>query len=444
MCSSDLLFGRLVNGGKVTIDLDTEGQVQLSFAQTEAIAPPPVTSANSETPLAFAGSWFFLLLAPSSSIVPIRTELAAERRIYLALAAIVVLAVVGAVTFARRRAAYGSAARSRLVAFAAVGTLCVALSAGTYARATTYRDPEALWREAAARVPTNARAHHNLAMALAAQDPPRLAEAEQSLRTAIRVDSGYLPAWPNLASVVGAQGNTDEERALLEAVVARSPRYITALQQLGQLYIGLGEWNRSVIPLERVVAYAPSDEAYIALATTYKALNRPGDAVVLLQRALEVSPDREDAMAYLGSTLADVGRGREAVAPLEEAMRRGVNSAFIYGTLALAYAQAGRTADVVPMVQGAVDRAGGDPSILVLGGRAMLAARQPDEAERLLREALRLMPASPEVETRLGMVDAAKGRRGDARARFKRALALDPRFELARQELAELDNMQGR
>ena len=115
----------------------------------------------------------------------------------------------------------------------------------------------------------------------------------------------------------------------------------TALQQLGQLYIGLGEWNRAVIPLERVVAYAPSDEAYIALATTYKALNRPGDAVVLLQRALEVSPDREDAMAYLGSTLADVGRGREAVAPLEEAMRRGVNSAFIYGTLALAYAQAG-------------------------------------------------------------------------------------------------------
>ena len=149
-------------------------------------------------------------------------------------------------------------------------------------------------------------------------------------------------------------------------------------------------------------------------------------------------------MAYLGSTLADVGRGREAVAPLEEAMRRGVNSAFIYGTLALAYAQAGRTADVVPMVQGAVDRAGGDPSILVLGGRAMLAARQPDEAERLLREALRLMPASPEVETRLGMVDAAKGRRGDARAHFKRALALDPRFELARQTLAELDNMQAR
>jgi ATP-dependent Clp protease ATP-binding subunit ClpA len=40
--ADELLFGRLVNGGKVTIDLDTEGQVQLSFAQTEAIAPPPV------------------------------------------------------------------------------------------------------------------------------------------------------------------------------------------------------------------------------------------------------------------------------------------------------------------------------------------------------------------------------------------------------------------
>ena len=42
----------------------------------------------------FLGAWFFLLLAPSSSIVPIRTEIAAERRVYLALAAVVTLVVI--------------------------------------------------------------------------------------------------------------------------------------------------------------------------------------------------------------------------------------------------------------------------------------------------------------------------------------------------------------
>ena len=44
----------------------------------------------------FLGAWFFLLLAPSSSVVPIATEVAAERRIYLALASVIVLVVVGA------------------------------------------------------------------------------------------------------------------------------------------------------------------------------------------------------------------------------------------------------------------------------------------------------------------------------------------------------------
>ncbi len=42
----------------------------------------------------FLGAWFFLILAPSSSVVPIVTEIAAERRIYLALAAVIMLIVV--------------------------------------------------------------------------------------------------------------------------------------------------------------------------------------------------------------------------------------------------------------------------------------------------------------------------------------------------------------
>ncbi len=43
---------------------------------------------------AFLGAWFFLTLAPSSSVVPIATEVAAERRVYLALASNLVLAYI--------------------------------------------------------------------------------------------------------------------------------------------------------------------------------------------------------------------------------------------------------------------------------------------------------------------------------------------------------------
>ena len=40
-------------------------------------------------PVAFLGASFFLILAPSSSVVPISTEIAAERRFYLPLARLV-------------------------------------------------------------------------------------------------------------------------------------------------------------------------------------------------------------------------------------------------------------------------------------------------------------------------------------------------------------------
>ena len=56
--------------------------------------------------LGFLGVWFFLTLAPTSSILPIATEVGAERRMYLPLMALVALAVVGL----SRRATSGPAA----------------------------------------------------------------------------------------------------------------------------------------------------------------------------------------------------------------------------------------------------------------------------------------------------------------------------------------------
>jgi protein O-mannosyl-transferase len=48
-------------------------------------------------PLGFLGATFFMTLAPTSSIVPIATEVGAERRMYLPLISVVVLVVIGGV-----------------------------------------------------------------------------------------------------------------------------------------------------------------------------------------------------------------------------------------------------------------------------------------------------------------------------------------------------------
>src|SRR5207253_1658209 len=43
-------------------------------------------------PLGFLGAWFFIILAPTSSVLPITTEVASEHRMYLPSAAVIVLA----------------------------------------------------------------------------------------------------------------------------------------------------------------------------------------------------------------------------------------------------------------------------------------------------------------------------------------------------------------
>jgi hypothetical protein len=59
--------------------------------------------------LGFLGVWFFVILAPSSSMVPIFTEIAAEHRMYLPLVAPMVLLVVGGwMMLSRARRVHGS------------------------------------------------------------------------------------------------------------------------------------------------------------------------------------------------------------------------------------------------------------------------------------------------------------------------------------------------
>ncbi|HEX6974309.1 MAG TPA: hypothetical protein VF147_07910, partial [Vicinamibacterales bacterium] len=50
-------------------------------------------------PSGFAAAWFFVILAPTSSVLPIVTEVAAEHRLYLPLAGVVALAVLGVAAF---------------------------------------------------------------------------------------------------------------------------------------------------------------------------------------------------------------------------------------------------------------------------------------------------------------------------------------------------------
>jgi Flp pilus assembly protein TadD len=166
----------------------------------------------------FLGTWFFITLAPASSVLPIATEVGAERRMYLPLMAVAVLAVSALwLSWHRLMRRHGEAPSPRVlmaVPLAAVVAASAVLAAVTVARNREYESPLTLARTIVERRP-NAVAHHMLGEQLILAGRPE--DARPHLREAVaggNSRAGYL-----LAQVLAMQGKHDEAIAELEAFV---------------------------------------------------------------------------------------------------------------------------------------------------------------------------------------------------------------------------------
>jgi tetratricopeptide (TPR) repeat protein len=162
----------------------------------------------------FLGAWFFITLAPASSVLPIVTEVGAERRMYLPLAALAVLAAIGAwrllETLGRRAMVPG-----------AVVALCLvvgALAHATVVRNRDYASGVALLQTTVDRWP-HGRAHFNLATVL--KEEGRIDEAMAHLRAAVTDDA---QAQYVLGSELYDRGQFDDGIKELRAFIGRVGR----------------------------------------------------------------------------------------------------------------------------------------------------------------------------------------------------------------------------
>ena len=183
-------------------------------------------------PAAFLGAWFFLILASSSSVLPIVTEVAAEHRMYLPLAAVVASVVIGfhlgVTRFMGRwtRAAAGAAAVALIVAAGTLGAV-------TFARNAVYASAEGLWADTVAKRPEDPRPRVAYAEALARAG--RVSEAETQLWRAVELAPGDPTARVRLGSVLAQQSRYEQAAAQFNAALALRPGDVDALRFLGEI-----------------------------------------------------------------------------------------------------------------------------------------------------------------------------------------------------------------
>jgi tetratricopeptide (TPR) repeat protein len=363
------------------------------------------TRANRWGWLAFLGSWFFVTLAPSSSFVPIVTEIAAERRMYLPLAAVLVVVVVAGDTLARRLRL------SSLLVVPVVVTVAALLAVLTFERSRMYRDPEVIWRDAVARVPGNARAWYNLGVALENLPVPHADEADADYREAVRIAPTY--ADPLLRIVIGDLGRNRYAEAKDE--LRHYPLETgndTVLAGLGKVLFAAGDTAGALLVFERAVEQPSSVETLVNLGVLYLTIGRPADAAKTLRQAVEMAPSRTDLMVFLSGMLLEQKHADQALPYLEELVRRDPNSGVNLALLSLGYAGVGRSDDAIAQAGRAVQRGGEDERVYLFAGRAMLDNHRPDLAEGYLARAVTLDPKDADAVEKLAEAKAALAKKG--------------------------------
>ena len=299
----------------------------------------------------FVGAWFFIILGPTSSIVPIRDPVF-EHRMYLPLAAVLVAIVLAGHALLVRLAPAGRV-RQRIAA-AMIVVVVLLFVVMTLKRNTAYASEMTMWADVVNQQPDNGRARYNLANALlkagrisdaipvsqeairlrpnhapsyydlgvALQRQKRTAEAMDAYRTAVRLDPDHASGHLNLGVLLRQSGDIEGAIAEYREALRVVPDHPRACYNLGNALMIQGREEEAVASYREAVRIDPGHvKARIKIA---KSLVRRGlieDAIREYQDALRVQPYHPDVHYNLGAALLEAGRVSEAVESFERTLQ---------------------------------------------------------------------------------------------------------------------------
>jgi protein O-mannosyl-transferase len=254
-----------------------------------------------------------------------------------------------------------------------------------YARQENYDEAVVHYRAAAADA-TYADPRVGLGDVLVKQG--KFAEAEAQCREALRLAPMHLPALFTLATALHSQSKLDEAADYYRRILSLNPKLFTPHRLLGNLLLAQGKAEEAVAQLRLAVNIRPGDAdtrtvlgvALLDLGRTDEAAAQfmeatrlqPGNAmghyqlarihqqrketraaIERLRLALKAQPDWPESLNDLAWILAanrdpTVRNGKEAVALAERACKlTDYKEPLLLGTLAAAYAEAGRFSNAI-------------------------------------------------------------------------------------------------
>jgi tetratricopeptide (TPR) repeat protein len=343
-------------------------------------------------PWALLGAWFFLILAPTSSILPL-SDLACEHWMYLPLAAVLAALVLGAhragQSLLRRRVV------SRPVLKVVSGCLtlvaCTVLGILTVKRNADYRTEVSLWRSAAASAPWNDGAHNNLGALLA--DQGKLAEGIAHLQRSVEINPTVAVPRCNLANALAKQGRLGDAIAQYRKAVELQPNFVDAHNNLGFTLLRQGQPEEALAHLRKALEIDPAcANAHNNLGLVLRQQGNLVEAIAHYRKAVAIRPDNAELHCNLGNALRQQGLDAEAAAQYQKAVEIRPDFVEAHLSLGLALQGLGRVDEAIAHFQKAVEIRPADIEARQQLGNVLYGWKRDRQAVAQWREVLRARP----------------------------------------------------
>ncbi len=275
-------------------------------------------------------------------------------------------------------------------------------------------------------------------LALLAIKNKDLERAASIYRGMLKTDPNSLAALLGLHSVERAQGHIDEAEKALARAVQSHPDEVLPAQMMAQTYLSSRRPRKAVDATDVSMRTHPNDPGLLeARGLAYLALNEPANAIIPLNKLVQLRGDSPEAYVYLSAAQTALGNKAAAKAALGAALK--LNPAHYGARLA-----AGRLALVDGRIDDAMTTAKAlqrdkpnEPNGVVLEASALNEAKKPRDALRILKAAASRFPKSNEVRLALVKTLAAVGDSAGMFESLQEWRRIDPDNPLAAEALAE-------
>ena len=358
--------------------------------------------------------WYLLMLAPAIGILQVGSQARADRYTYLPQIGLYLMLAWGAADLC------AGWCHRRLVLGGLSTVMLAALIFRAREQTACWQNSETLWTHTLACTTGNFIAHNNLGSALLKKG--RVDEAIAHFQKVLQLKPAGVEAHNNLGNALLQAGRVDEAITELQTALQLNPDSAEAHNNLGNVLLQKGRANDAILHYQRALQLWPdAAEARINLGSALLQTGGVDEAIAQYQRALEIMPDSLEAHINLGSALLQKGHADKAIAHFQKVLQLKPDSVTVLnnlawllatwpdaqvrdgaqavqyagracelthygvtvlvGTLAAAYAEAGRYEDAVAAAEKAcaLAQASGDGGLLERNRKllAMYRARQP-------------------------------------------------------------------